>query len=358
MLLLLAAIIQDTMQILIISLPPGEQAASLTHTVDANEVVIGRGSDCQIQLPDRQQKELEGRHVRLFLEDTKWYLENISSKLVQVNYQDIIAKESHQILLNDGDIITCGGYRLMFSYLPPKGTSEQYARMPAPGDEDSLTGKSSVYPSVIPEVMDLYDPFDHAILQGSEKTEVDNTDLPALFSEERELSDKGLLLQNNNAFSLIDVLANDPDKDDEWVINRHLWGQDNNDNKVSVQDYSRPLPELSDLQTSNESKDRATLIQGKQQESRIHQAMLYALKSVLETLSPDTMKKALQQRPGSLTGRPFFSFGSDTSQRQQSRYWRYYQVVYRDLMHEQKYRLLFIEYFQQALSAKEKSHEE
>lgn len=342
------------MQILIISLPPGEQAASLTHTVDASEVVIGRDSGCQIQLPDNQQKELEGRHVRLFLEDQKWYLENISSKLVKVNYQDIIPKESHQTLLSDGDIITCGGYRLMFSNSSSKGVNDHLG-VSTTGEGDLLTGRTSTDLLTKSDITDLYDPFDHAILQGETQTEADNTDLPALYSEERELSDKGLLLQNNGAFSLIDVLASDPDKDDGWVINRHLWGQDND--KMSVPGAGS-LPVLNELHQPAEPKVKSTTRRREEQEDQIHQAMLCALEAILETLSPDALKTALHQRPGSLVSRPFLPFGSDTSQRQESRYWRYYQVVYRDLMHEQKYRLRFIEYFQQALLDKEKNHEE
>lgn len=78
----------------------GEQAGQ-RYTIRNNEVIIGRGGECDIVLPERQ---VSREHIRIFREDDSYFLEDLESKNgTWVNAKQV--KPGGIVPLRDGDEI-------------------------------------------------------------------------------------------------------------------------------------------------------------------------------------------------------------------------------------------------------------
>lgn len=73
------------------------QLSGQRWTIETNEFVIGRGSDCQMVLPERQ---VSRYHVKILYENGRYYLEDLDSKNgTHINGKQITGKAP----LQDGD---------------------------------------------------------------------------------------------------------------------------------------------------------------------------------------------------------------------------------------------------------------
>src|SRR3954470_3355227 len=57
-----------------------EKGSGKSHRVDGTEVLAGRDPACGIFLEGDEAKTVSGRHVRFFLDDGKWYVEDAGSR--------------------------------------------------------------------------------------------------------------------------------------------------------------------------------------------------------------------------------------------------------------------------------------
>ena len=313
------------MQILIISLPSGEQVSSLSYTLNAGETLIGQGSYCQIQLPDQQGLVAE-RHARITREDDLWYLENLTNHSFTVNTTDIQKGFQQRYLLSDGDVMICGDYCLMVSDFSP-WKNPPSIELEAPSLND-LTDHAPEY-CVIPSSTDssakeyLDDPFsppDHLNARNDMSMSVDVT-----MKSQPEVNTNPLLTSSQG--TLIDVLAEDcNEEDDDWSINRNLW------NNIPKSEDSSSVPVLSEL-----VRLQPTTKQNNHHSRSVCQAMLWSLEQFIQDLSPEKLSS---------------QFG-DSHSISASDCWSEYQKYYRKMINDQSYRLLFLHRFRQALKQQE-----
>ena len=324
------------MQILIISLPNGEQVTSLSHTIDAAEALIGQSSRCQILLPDRQEQVAE-RHARICREDDRWYLENISDTCLLVNNTEVRSGRRQRFMLTDGDVISCGDYRLMVSNFSPWQTElDAGLDTPTLDSEAVHTPEFCIIPVKDPTTAGQHidDPFE----QPMEAEPANNLMVATDVSMTREsFSLKGQPQNSTQPSPLIDVLAEDAEEDDDdWSINRHLWaGSEETLQPTAI----TPVPILSELATQKETQQKHNT-----HHRSVCEAMLQSLEQFMQDISPDNLKTQFKNHapPADQINE---SYVAD--------YWSEYQKYYQQMINDQSYRLLFLHRFRQALKQQE-----
>ncbi|OED40489.1 hypothetical protein ACH42_16510 [Endozoicomonas sp. (ex Bugula neritina AB1)] len=319
------------MQILIISLPSGEQVTSLNHTIDASETLIGQSDSCQILLPD-QQESVAARHARIFREDDHWYLENISKKNLSVNATEIRSGSRQRYLLNDGDIISCGEYRLMVSDFSPWQTSTlPTLETPSQSNHSNDSPEFCVIPSQ--EYLHLDDPFEQQVTSDIQQNTLISNDLSMQTHTSHNTTP-------DSQPPLIDILADESEDDDEdWSINRHLW-TDYQENDVNV-------PVLADVALSNAAPQQKDLIKADKPHRRsVCQAMLKSLELLMQDMSPESLTTRFNHFPAESDND--YEAGVEAGD-----YWKQYQKLHHQMMTDQNYRLLFLHRFRQALKQQE-----
>ena len=155
------------MQLTIIRLPPGEQIASLSHTLDSDELTIGQSEACLIRLPDQHNKVAD-KHILLTRTDNQWTVENISDLPASLNQADIPSKSHQRLLLSDGDILSLGEYQLAVSDYNPWLNPETLMETPPLITLESQESDCCVLPTTNETTTtDLDDPFAESPLPDS-----------------------------------------------------------------------------------------------------------------------------------------------------------------------------------------------
>ena len=325
------------MQILIIKLPAGEQISSLSHNIDSEEALIGRDTACQIQLPDQRQK-VARRHARLFREQDQggeqWYLECLGDNELSVNQTTV---SNHRVLLSDGDLITCGDYQLVLSHFEPwQSTQKLSVKPPTLPSAENLAPEYCVIPDKndIQPCVHINDPFGHSAVSIEEvsPTQEDFTDLSMSTPNQQTP-----LTPDN---PLIDVLAPQPEIDNDWSIHRALWSGETEDPEMSSDaSASCSIPVLSErVPTPNRHR------------KSVCYAMLDALQQTLEDLSPENLDACFSDHS---SGRIRRYFRRKKHRNESSDFRLQYQHFYQRLMDDQSYRLLFLQRFRQAMKKQE-----
>lgn len=321
------------MQILIIKLPVGEQISSLSYNIDSGEVVIGQETSCLIRLPDQRQK-VAGQHARIYNEGEQWFLECICDNELTVNQTTV---SNQRVLLSDGDLITLGEYQMVISHFEPWQNTQKLSIKPPP-----LPSAKDLAPEycVIPDKEEIQtsgkinDPFDHSAVD-IEEVSITHEDFTDLSMSAPEPSTE--LLSGNR---LIDVLAPQPEIDNDWSIHRALWSGDTENHKADpVTSPSCSIPVLSDR----------VAVPNHHRKSVCH-AMLEALEQTLEDLSPENLESRF---PDHTSGRIHRYFGKKKQRNDISDFRQQYQHFHQQLMDDQGYRLLFLQRFRQAMKKQE-----
>lgn len=311
------------MQILIISLPDGEQVTSLSYHIETCEALIGQSSSCQIILPDRQGAVTE-RHARVFSEDDHWYLENISTGHLSVNNTDIKSGSGQHYLLSDGDMIACGEYRLLVSDFSPWQSSTG-AGLEIPVLSDSTDHAPEYCPLPSGETDNLQEPIDDPFAQEHESDPLKNK--PTTSSDISMQTDHSFSTSPEGCPMLIDVLASEKEEEDDWSINRHLW--------AGYQSPPSPKSEFDRLVPVLSERSNEIMANSPPHRRSVFQAMLKSLELFMQDMSPEKLEEG-------------FDASSNTD------YWAQYQKYYRKMMMDQNYQLLFLHRFRQALRQQEK----
>ena len=323
------------MKILIIKLPAGEQISSLSYNIDSGEVVIGQETSCQITLPDQRQK-VARRHARFYKEGEQWFLECLGDHELTVNQTTVSAQ---RILLSDGDLISLGDYQMVISHFEPWQNTQKLSIKPP-----SLPSAEDLAPEfcVIPDKEDIQasgkinDPFDHSeVTMDMEEISAPGEDFTDL-----SMSPQDRFKELQPANRLIDVLAPQPEIDNDWSIHRELWSGETEDSTAnSVASPSCSIPVLS---------DRVTPVN--QHKKSVCHAMLDALEQTLEDLSPENLEARF---PDHTSGRIRRYFGKKKQQNGTPDFRQQYQNFHQQLMDDPGYRLLFLQRFRQAMKKQE-----
>ena len=354
------------MQFMIINVPAGEQVASLSHSLNADELLIGQSESCQIRLPDRQNLIAE-QHVRLTREGSLWYVENLSDRPLHLNQVEVPVQARQRLLLSDGDILSCGGYQLVASdFTPWLGTTgrtdkpeltatedldpEQYALAPTgDGEEDEET---------------LDDPFAREPVSMNNQSGTGDVDV-AMSADDKSLVELASTTslshtvecnftspENHNP--LIDVLSEPNDLDDDWSIHRGLWyGKITQSQEPDKSSFYSPLA-------------ASTPSTPARQQRSICKAMLTALDQAIEDFCPDHLSEQFRHSVTSASPvtdsrrasriRQYFRWQPDTPPSDVAPSMDFlprYQHYYQQLMDSKRYRLLFLQRFRQALKEQE-----
>ncbi|UYM14864.1 FHA domain-containing protein [Endozoicomonas euniceicola] len=352
------------MQFMIINVPAGEQVASLSHSLNADELLIGQSESCQIRLPDRQNQVAE-QHARLTREGPLWYVENLSDRPLHLNQVEVPTQASQRLLLSDADILSCGGYQLVASDFTPWLNATDRTGKPeltATEDQDPVPEQYALAPTIDGEEDEeaLDDPFAREPASAGNQSDSGDVDV-AVSADDKPLVElalttnlrrtvEGSFTSPENHTPLIDVLSEPNDLDDDWSIHRGLWY-----GKITQPQESFYSP----LTASTPGTP------AKQQRS-ICKAMLTALDQAIKDFCPDHLSEQFMQSitSTSLAGdirrtrriRQYFRRQTDTPPPDVAsgldflpRYQRYYQ----QLMDSKRYRLLFLQRFRQALKEQE-----
>ncbi len=108
-----------SLQLQIINIPEGAMLAETLHKIPASGGIIGRAADCTVPLPDNS-RYLSSRHARIYQEDSQWLIEDLSTNGLLINNDTSPLGPSKHHTLTDGDILTCGDYRIMVNLFSPE----------------------------------------------------------------------------------------------------------------------------------------------------------------------------------------------------------------------------------------------
>ena len=394
------------MQLMIISLPAGEQVANLSHSLNADELFIGQSESCQIRLPDRQ-NQVADQHVRLVREDRQWYVENLSDHPLHINQIEVPVRARQRMLLSDGDILFCGDYQLAASDFSPwlgaSGLLEQpelsavedqapdYCILPSASDEKELNDpfaaeSSDTQPDPthsFPEARATDKP-----MSPDDTSLVDFTLTSSLnpMTQDSSQSPGGQSQNLQDHSPLIDILSESDELDNDWNIHRGLWygkitqpgephescfhSPQTDDSKNSEHPVVTRIPRIfappphhgdsSKTLSSSPSTNSSTSSSTSYQRS-IFQAMLSALDQIMDDFCPDRLATQFKQTASSsspvtdtcTTNRIRRYFGWQPEPVKPVDFQISYQHFYEQLMSSKRYRLLFLQRFRQALKEQE-----
>ncbi|MCW7551145.1 FHA domain-containing protein [Endozoicomonas gorgoniicola] len=366
------------MQFMIISVPEGEQVASLSHSLNAEELLIGQSDSCQIRLPDRQNRVAD-QHARLTREDSLWYVENLSDLPLHINQVEVPVQARQRLLLSDGDILSCGDYQLAASdFSPWLGTTGLLDTPVLTVTEDQAPEQYALTPtsSVEEDEEALDDPFARKPASKDSQTENGNVDV-SMSGADRPLTDLATATSLNLAPDqkpLIDILTEPDDLDNDWSIHRGLWygkitQPQEPDESCLYSQGSRPvltqIPRIYSQPPGSGDHATASPDTPATQQRSICKAMLSALDQAIEDFCPDQLAEQFRQ---SVTASSPVTDTQRTSRIRQHFRWQpdapsdaspnadflpNYQYYYQELMVSKRYRLLFLQRFRQALKEQE-----
>ena len=107
-----------SLQLQIIHIPEGELLAETLCNLPASGGLLGRASDCTLSMPDNS-RTVSSRHARLFREGSQWLVEDLSTNGLFINQSPVPLGPGKRHQLTDGDILTCGEYRIMANLFSP-----------------------------------------------------------------------------------------------------------------------------------------------------------------------------------------------------------------------------------------------
>ncbi|AMO57716.1 hypothetical protein GZ77_13550 [Endozoicomonas montiporae] len=376
------------MQLMIISLPASEQVANLNHSLNADELFIGQSESCQIRLPDRQNLVTD-QHIRLIREDSQWYVENLSDHPLRINQVEVPERARQRMLLSDGDIIFCGDYQLAASDFSPWLGSSDLLEPPDLVTAQNQTPDYCVLPTTSEEhETDLNDPFalEPVTIDNTVKSEVNDWQKPQDDTALVELSPSSTMshvtsepvssqsLQSRS--SLIDVLSEADELDNDWNIHRGLWygkitqpqepaetcfhSPLSTENTDSTHPVVTRIPRIFSPPADAGKQSKSTSRSSGAHQRSICQAMLSALDQTMADFSPDQLlkqfKRPMSSSPvtdTSRTKRIRHYLGCQPRRPERNDFQNDYQHFYQQLMTSKQYRLLFLQRFRQALKEQE-----
>ncbi|WP_062268613.1 hypothetical protein [Endozoicomonas arenosclerae] len=320
------------MQIQIIATPPGEMLTCLSFSVPEGEVAtIGNTTASKIALPcaASQEKEQYGRIVE---EGGQWSLESYAPELFILNHSQDALPRGETKDLNDGDLISCRGYQLMFSNFSPwkpdqPPTSEQESTEVIESLE-TLAAESGVG-SQDPGFLD--DPF----LVGEPKA----TPQPRVSSEVHlQLPDEAIqksapgLVQGITP-GLIDVLADEGFQNEPFEQSETLWSAE-----LQLKQTNRMMahfPAESDRLPAQPAQEPLPVTSLNEP---MNKAILMALEETLKELEPERLMKSMK-----VTGSWWSGLGPGSA------FWKDFVSLYRSRAFSEENQYLFIQRVHQAL---------
>ncbi|MGY0217428.1 type VI secretion system-associated FHA domain protein [Endozoicomonadaceae bacterium StTr2] len=396
-----------SLQLQIINIPEGELLAETLYRMPSAGGLIGRSPDCTVALPDNT-RTLSGKHARIYPEDNHWLIEDLSTNGLLVNNASAPLGPGKRHTLTDGDILTCGEYRIMVNLFSPEisltsgpetHSDTEYSSQDNNLPDDPFASSAASVVNTGTAFMD--DPFE--LSPGSQpnqhrtdKSVPDADDMALSFDNATrplqpldELANE-MANAHSRQESLIDVLDNSeamPDQilpeqtsqdskisplppsshetavDIESPVLNPAWQSDSVNNtarpepvhvaampvvkEVSQQMVHEPATrsELSALLEENRRLREALRRRSRVLKKMMYHAMGEALEQTLTELSPEYLEKLFDDYNG---GKPGL-FGKRDN-------WKLYTRHYQRIMKEQTLRLTFTARFQAAMNRlKEKS---
>lgn len=384
---------------MVISLPPGEQIASLNYTLDTDEAFIGQAESCLIRLPD-QLHNIADQHGRLIREDEQWYVENVSDGILMINQVDVPKRSEQRLPLNDGDIIYCGDYQLAASYFSPWKTPNITMEPPELTAAEDQTPEFCVIPSKEYNVEPghINDPFTEPAQDID--TRDSSSDIDVVMTN-TDLSYRQQPLSLARHRPLIDVLSKTDDLNSDWNTHRELWYGTSSQPQYLEEPSSQPETDdslqtldkesmnqqridhkntdatpatLPTTQRQHHSTSSDTSYRKSQHHKLLCQAMLQALDQAMTDMSPESLELYFKQaaippatecihttltsrlrRCFTWHGKRHLLSGSIHSDKPSDRldFQLNYQHHYQQLITSKQYRLLFLQRFRQALKEQE-----
>lgn len=333
-----------------IQIPDGEVIAASRLDVPASGLTLGRSASCGAHLPDRQ-RLVSASHARIYSEQAQWFIEDTSTNGVFINQNGQPLGRGNRFMLSDGDVVQCGGYRLLVNLF-------NMTQAPGAAWQGGLDG-SAPEPEVDPfqpassfDAPDLNDPFAEPSAAGLD-IEPEDVELSGPAPETlAEVDEQG------RTEPLIDVL-DIPDErrepeftpeltDDEPVtvaplskvtdVDLELLAPMNNQLPAAAQreHMTRQNQLIQQLVEDNQRLRQEIEHQQSHQEKLVYKCMGEALEQTLLDLSPTALEQLFD----------------DYSERRWWRKrdnWRLYRRHFKRMMSEQTYKLTFIARFRKVL---------
>lgn len=332
-----------------IQIPDGEVIAASRIDVPASGLTLGRSASCGTHLPDRQ-RMVSASHARIYSEQAQWFVEDTSTNGVFINQSPAPLGRGNRFMLSDGDVVQCGGYRLLvnlFSVVQPAGAAWQGGldgSAPVP-DTDPFQ------PLQPPVTADLNDPFAEPLAAAAEaptedveldtasagisadvdehgRTEplIDVLDIP----DERQQPAFGSLTEEHDS-AVISPRASLADVDLEL-----LEPLDNTLPATQREQLTQQNQLIQQLVADNQRLRQEIEHHQSHQEKLVYKCMGEALEQTLLDLSPTALEQLFD----------------DYSERRWWRKrdnWRLYRRHFKRMMDEQTYKLTFIARFRKVL---------
>ena len=161
-----------SLQLQVINIPEGELLAETLYRIPTSGGIVGRAPDCAVPLPDSS-RFLSGHHARVFQEDSQWLIEDLSTNGLMINNATSPLGSGKRHTLTDGDILTCGDYRIMVNLFSPDishttGIAESLEDVPLepPVSDDPFSASPARLAQSTAMVLD--DPFNDSVQAGSQ----------------------------------------------------------------------------------------------------------------------------------------------------------------------------------------------
>ncbi|MRI33756.1 hypothetical protein EOPP23_12235 [Endozoicomonas sp. OPT23] len=281
------------MQLLVITTPPDVQLACLTMEVTEQQSLMlvaaaADSDDCYMELPIQSTslKKNSSRYGRVFHETGQWFLESFLTGHFRINEQKELLEVNRAKALNDGDLIECQGYTLMFSdFSPWKETVSD-----APVLKENVSPENSVFSVLEPEALsssdDVNDPFEELEKEAGTASEASVEVSIKTSGQSNIVVQNGM--ENERQKSLINVLADF--NDDAPLHEQPLW---TGDQQLNFRDDFLSGHPLSTQPVNPEHK--ICLVSESLDNSHFQQALINSLLMTLKSVSPEAIAKMTEQ---------------------------------------------------------------
>ena len=351
-----------SLKLQIIHIPEGELLAETLYTLPEDGGLVGRAPECTVPLPDSS-KTISSRHARLYRESDLWLIEDMSINGLFINQSSTPLGTNRRHTLVDGDILSCGDYRIMVNLFSPDVSLTPETSYE--DDNQNSTDNDPFAQQQIPQKQSSYaldDPFnDHSQPEPQatiqEEPQVSSLQTAEIQPLPEQGNSNGFLDQDRN--QLINILES-PEQDVSVpeITSHHYQAQPVQPEAIHQQEEPSTLTHKSEIQVlpyPHPSRQEQQELQQLRQENQRLKELLKKRTRLQKKMIYHCMGEALDQTLTDFSPAYLESLFDDYSDKKQGLLrkrdnWRLYTRHFQRVMKEQTTRLTFTARFQAAMS--------